>query len=203
MKRTAAKKLETMNALVGPEPSAPNSGLPFPEGHSFVATLFALDQRTPLPSAAVPAAYAIAFQHDEADQIVDLRCAPVEAVVSSQNEGLILATLKVISLSPSAAAIKIRTSGKFIVDGLNEDRHRWKRDGWKKSNGKELTLADCWKDIDSMILAKKLKVEGHHVPSHQAKDDPVFEVLRTLATGERDRHGREIGAPLSGFSPEE
>ncbi|MCA1544165.1 hypothetical protein I6F18_29935 [Bradyrhizobium sp. NBAIM32] len=203
MKRTSAKKLETMNALVSPEPSAPNSGLPFPEGHSFVATIFALDQRTALPSTAVPAAYAIAFQHDESDQIVDLRCAPVEAVVSSQNEGLILATLQVIDLAPNSAAIKLRSSGKFIVDGLNEDRHRWKRNVWKKSNGKDLTRADCWKKIDSLILTKNLKVEGYHVPSREAESNLVFEVLRTLATGERDRHGREIGAPLSGFSSEE
>jgi len=203
LKRTAAKKLETMNALVNPEPSAPSSGLPFPEEHPFVATVFALDQRTLLRLTAVPAAYAIAFQHDEAGQIVDLRSAPVEAVVSSQNEGLILATLQVITLSPNSAAIKLRTSGKFIVDGLNVDRHRWKRDGWKKSNGKDLTRADCWKEIDSLIIAKKLNVEGYHVPSREAEGDFVFEVLRTLATGERDKHGREIGAPLSGFSSEE
>ena len=60
--------------------------------------------------------------------------------------------------------IEINTDSKYVKDGIEIWINRWKENGWKTANKKEVKNQDLWKNLDNIIQGKKIKwnwVKGH------------------------------------------
>ena len=60
--------------------------------------------------------------------------------------------------------IEINTDSKYVKDGIEIWINKWKENGWKTANKKEVKNQDLWKNLDNIIQEKKIKwnwVKGH------------------------------------------
>ena len=60
--------------------------------------------------------------------------------------------------------IEINTDSKYVKDGIEIWINKWKENGWKTANKKEVKNQDLWKNLDNIIQGKKIKwnwVKGH------------------------------------------
>jgi ribonuclease HI len=59
---------------------------------------------------------------------------------------------------------KIYTDSQYVLKGINEWIHGWKRNGWKTSDKKPVKNADLWQLLDAQVKQHKLVwvwVKGH------------------------------------------
>ena len=55
--------------------------------------------------------------------------------------------------------IEINTDSKYVKDGIEIWINKWKENGWKTANKKEVKNQDLWKNLDNIIQGKKNKME--------------------------------------------
>ena len=51
--------------------------------------------------------------------------------------------------------IEINTDSKYVKDGIEIWINKWKENGWKTANKKEVKNQDLWKNLDNIIQGKK------------------------------------------------
>ncbi len=59
---------------------------------------------------------------------------------------------------------KIYTDSQYVLKGINEWIHGWKRNGWKTSDKKPVKNADLWQSLDALVKQHELEwiwVKGH------------------------------------------
>ena len=78
-------------------------------------------------------------------------------------EGL-RALAKVKSLSTKE--IQLYTDSKYVIQGITEWIHGWKKRGWVNSEGKDVSHRDLWEALESLIQQEKFQVEWLYVPGH-------------------------------------
>ena len=74
--------------------------------------------------------------------------------------------------------IELFTDSKYVMDGINEWIHNWKKRGWKTANKKPVKNADLWQELDEMNQSHKVNwnwVKGHN-------GDKYNELADSLAT---------------------
>ena len=64
--------------------------------------------------------------------------------------------------------IHLWTDSQYVLKGITEWIHGWKRRGWKKSDKKPVINADLWKILDA--LNQQHNVEWHWVKGHAGVD---------------------------------
>ena len=60
--------------------------------------------------------------------------------------------------------IELYTDSKYVMDGINEWIHGWKKRGWKTAAKKPVKNVDLWKRIDDAVQAHNVEfiwVKGH------------------------------------------
>lgn len=75
--------------------------------------------------------------------------------------------------------IELYTDSKYVMDGINEWIHGWKKRGWKTAAKKPVKNVDLWKDLDE--LNQKYKPQWNWVKGHAG--DKYNEMADELATG--------------------
>lgn len=68
---------------------------------------------------------------------------------------------------------RIYTDSQYVLKGINEWIHGWKRNGWKTSDKKPVKNADLWQLLDTQVKQHKLEwiwVKGHagHIENERA-----------------------------------
>lgn len=174
---------------------------PFSPGGEFIATIAGTDQKRIFSTDNKPAAFAICIQDEENGEIIEQDCRPVPVDVSDENEALVLSVRHLLNLCNERSKITLRSSSTYIVDTINKYLASWKANGWLNNQGESPKYPEHWKEIDRLKNEKALFIEAVHVKKAYAAKDTAFQFARELATGERDIHGRKIGAPLAGFDP--
>ena len=71
--------------------------------------------------------------------------------------------------------ITIHSDSKYVVQGMTEWIHGWKKNGWKNANKKPVANQDLWQELDQASKAHDIKwewVKGHagH-PENERADD--------------------------------
>lgn len=174
---------------------------PFSPSGRFIATIAATDQNYAVRGAPKPAAFGVVIQGDADGAIQDFDFQHVQADNADENEALVLAVKHLLDCSDEGARMTLRSSSTYIVDTIKEYLASWKAKGWRKSDGKPPEYLSSWIEIDRMIDEKGIFVEAVYVEKAQTEKDWAFLLAKDLAVGERDIHGRKMGAPLSGFNP--
>ncbi len=71
--------------------------------------------------------------------------------------------------------ITIHSDSKYVVQGMTEWIHGWKKNGWKNANKKPVANQDLWQELDQASKKHEVKwewVKGHagH-PENERADD--------------------------------
>lgn len=167
----------------------------------FIATIAATDQKYVVRNTPKPAAFALVIQCEEDGEIDEFDGQPVHADEADENEAFASAVKHLLDCSDERSQITLRSGSAYIVDTINKHLTSWKANGWRKSNGKPPEYVSVWIEIDRLINEKGIFVEAVHMKKARMARDFAFLFAKELAVGERDIHGRKIGAPLSGFGP--
>ena len=64
--------------------------------------------------------------------------------------------------------VHLWTDSTYVMKGITEWIHGWKRRGWKKSDKKPVVNVDLWKILDA--LNSQRNVEWHWVKGHAGVD---------------------------------
>ena len=90
--------------------------------------------------------------------------------------------------------IILTSDSQYLVKGINEWRHGWKRAGWKRKAGEILNL-DLWKQLD--ILVEQHEVFARWVRGHDGHPENEYvDFLATTAAADQSTSG---GLTNSGF----
>lgn len=112
---------------------------------------------------------------------------------TTNNRMEMMAVYRAILAVPKSVLI-VHTDSSYVADGINEWRHGWKENGWKRKSrsGKlhALNNSDLWEAIDHALENRPdnrevviRKVRGHNgIPQNERAD--------TLAKREARRRGR-------------
>ncbi len=72
--------------------------------------------------------------------------------------------LEGIRQTPTGTTIELTSDSQYLVKGMTEWIHGWKKRGWKKSDGKPVLNSKIWKELDKE--ASKRTIKWHWVKGH-------------------------------------
>jgi ribonuclease HI len=85
-------------------------------------------------------------------------------VNSTNNRMEIMAVIMAFKAINTASEITVFTDSTYVQKGINEWIGKWKINGWRTSNKKEVKNKDLWVQLDN--LASQLKVSWIWVKGH-------------------------------------
>ena len=98
-------------------------------------------------------------------------------VSTTNNRMELTAAIEALKKIKEPCDITINTDSKYVLQGIEEWIHNWKKRGWKGSNKKSVKNADLWKELDELRDEHNIKwnwVKGH-------SGDPGNEMADMLA----------------------
>lgn len=83
--------------------------------------------------------------------------------------------------------ITVYADSKYVLDGITQWIHGWKKKNWKKSDGKPVLNVELWKSLDDIktFLETDNKIFFEHVPAHTGHqyNERVDDIARLSAEG--------------------
>ena len=93
---------------------------------------------------------------------------------TTNNRMELIAAIKSVSYFKIKTDIEIFTDSKYLKDGIESWIHKWKKNGWRTSNKKQVKNKDLWIELDQQILKHNVKwnwVKGHSNNEYNEKAD--------------------------------
>ena len=98
---------------------------------------------------------------------------------TTNNRMEMMAVIEALKAVKEDCEIEIYTDSKYVMDGINEWIHGWKKRGWKTAAKKPVKNVDLWQELDE--LNQKHKPNWNWVKGHAG--DKYNELADSLATG--------------------
>ena len=97
---------------------------------------------------------------------------------TTNNRMEMMAAIEALRALKAPCDVKLYTDSKYVMDGITQWIHGWKRNGWKNASKEPVKNADLWQELDAE--AKRHKVEWFWVKGHSghAENDRVDELAR-------------------------
>lgn len=76
----------------------------------------------------------------------------------------LLSLAKVKSLSTNK--IRLYTDSKYVIQGITEWIHGWRRRGWKNQQGADVANRELWEQLEQAVKDGGFEVEWLYVPGH-------------------------------------
>jgi len=107
----------------------------------------------------------------------------------------VIEALRYIGTAPGPVAV--HTDSTYVIRGIREWIHGWRRRGWRTAQGGDVLNRDLWEALASAV-ARVGKVTWHYVRGHRGipGNERVDEIANTVATGKRPEFYR---GPLVGY----
>lgn len=86
-----------------------------------------------------------------------------EAHTTNQRMEL-MAAIKALELFPDAQRTIIHADSQYVIKGITEWIHGWKRKGWINANGAPVANRDLWEQLDELVEGRAVewvKVKAH------------------------------------------
>lgn len=96
---------------------------------------------------------------------------------TTNNRMEMMAAISALESLKSACEVTLYTDSKYVMQGITEWIHDWKRRGWKTSDKKPVKNADLWQRLEE--AAGRHKVAWHWVKGHNGH--PLNERADALA----------------------
>ena len=93
------------------------------------------------------------------------------------------AAIRALEALREPCEIDLYTDSKYMIDGITQWIHGWKRKGWKSASKKPVLNEDLWRQLDS--LRDEHKVNWHWVKGHAGH--PENERVDQLASDAAER----------------
>ena len=68
--------------------------------------------------------------------------------------------------------IEVYTDSQYVKNGITSWIHSWKKNNWKKSNGKAVMNVDLWQDLDK--YASRHKISWHWIRGHSGHPENEY-----------------------------
>lgn len=62
--------------------------------------------------------------------------------------------------------VLLHTDSSYLIKGITEWIHGWRRRGWKSMAGDDVANRDLWERLDQIVKARSSKIEWCHVRGH-------------------------------------
>ena len=83
---------------------------------------------------------------------------------TTNNQMELLAPIKALKKIPKGSNVQIFTDSKYVMSGITEWIHNWKKNGWKTANKQPVKNKELWIDLDKLSMKFQIKwtwVKGH------------------------------------------
>jgi ribonuclease HI len=67
----------------------------------------------------------------------------------------------------STKGIRIYTDSTYVIRGITQWIHGWKKRGWKNQEGGDVSNRELWEALDEVIRKHRFQVEWLYVPGHK------------------------------------
>lgn len=94
------------------------------------------------------------------------------------------AVVEALKCTPEGSRVQLYSDNDMVCRGPTEWLPNWKANGWKKSNGKPVKNVDLWKEIDALMMTRKVTLT--HVRAHTGilNNERVDELANAAARNE-------------------
>ncbi len=102
--------------------------------------------------------------------------------------------------------VRVVTDSTYLVKGISEWIHGWKKRGWRRAQGGAVLNQDLWEELDRLAHGGSYRVAWEHVPGHSGHpfNERCDELATAFARGEspelRSGDGSWIARP-GGMDP--
>lgn len=96
---------------------------------------------------------------------------------TTNNRMELMAAIEALQLLQRQTGVRLHTDSQYVMKGLTQWIHGWKRNGWMTKSGSEVKNTDLWKRLDA--LCATYEVEWRWVKGHSG--DPMNERADELA----------------------
>ena len=83
---------------------------------------------------------------------------------TTNNRMELTAVIRALESLKRPAAVALYTDSQYVKNGIETWIHRWKRNGWRTSDRKQVKNADLWVELER--LAREHDIEWHWVRGH-------------------------------------
>lgn len=105
---------------------------------------------------------------DESQQVQELAGGDPHTTNNKMELKAILAALRLIhEKNLPGQSVSIHTDSSYVIQGITQWIHSWKRNGWKTAEGKDVLNRDLWEALSEAAQAlKPRKLTWNYVPGH-------------------------------------
>lgn len=93
---------------------------------------------------------------------------------TTNNRMEMTAVIKALESLKSPCTVDIYTDSKYVMDGITQWIHGWKKNGWKTASKKPVKNDDLWQQLDALTRTHKLTwhwVKGHNGHAQNERAD--------------------------------
>jgi ribonuclease HI len=88
---------------------------------------------------------------------------------TTNNRMELTAAIEGLAALKRACRVRLTTDSKYVMNGITQWMHGWKRNGWKTASKKPVVNRDLWERLDT--LAGKHDIEWQWVKGHSGHDE--------------------------------
>lgn len=105
---------------------------------------------------------------------------------TTNNRMELTAVIKALESLSRPCEITLFSDSKYVLQGITEWVHNWKKRGWRTANKKPVMNVDLWKQLDSLVPTHQIDwqwVKGHSGdPGNELADELANRGIDDLAT---------------------
>jgi len=109
---------------------------------------------------------------------------------TTNNRMELMAAIQALEALKKPCKVELHTDSQYVMKGISEWIHGWKRRGWKTADNKPVKNDDLWKRLDAARLRHEVSwrwVKGHAGHEHNERADELARqgMAETLAAAGR------------------
>lgn len=84
--------------------------------------------------------------------------------MTTNNAMELMAVIKALQLLTRSSDVIVYSDSQYVLTGITDWIHGWKRNGWKNSKKKPVINSDLWKELDAEVAKHDIEwiwVRGH------------------------------------------
>ena len=83
---------------------------------------------------------------------------------TTNNKMELLAPIQALKKIPKGKKVQIFTDSKYVMSGITEWIHNWKKNGWKTVNKQQVKNKELWTELD--LLTLEFEISWNWVKAH-------------------------------------
>ena len=104
---------------------------------------------------------------------------------TTNNRMEMTAVIRALQALNSSCEIELYSDSKYVIDGITQWIHSWKKSGWKTAAKKPVKNADLWQELD--LATNDHRIKWHWVRGHNGH--PENERVDQIASREAEKAG--------------